>query len=105
MLMNENTSTRNLTYMLLIMLVVFMIFCFGIYSYDQKHNAGAQAITKARAAVSAATKQNTAVEAQNKALTATNAGLVARNTELANEKVQFCASLTKVKVSEPLCSQ
>lgn len=97
--------SHDLAVMLVVMACLLAIFCLGLYKYDQSHNASAQAVTKARTAVIAATKQNNALVTQNKALTATNATLTAQNTELGNEKVQFCTDLAKAKVTEQLCTK
>lgn len=104
--MEEITTTRNQFLALLtITAILFVVFCLALYNYDQRHNASAQTVTKARAAVSAATVQNNALSTQNKALTTQNATLTTRNTELQNEKTQFCGELGKVKINDPLCTE
>jgi predicted negative regulator of RcsB-dependent stress response len=98
-------STKDFLIMVTLMLACLVLFCFALYQYDQTHNASAQAVTKARASVSAATKVIDAAQARNKALLESNDVLTAQNTQLQQQKTQFCTELSKAKIVDPLCSQ
>jgi cell division protein FtsB len=96
--MNENNSTRNFIYMLLLMLWLLLLFCVALYKYDQSHNTGLQSYLKVQKQLSATRQENDGLGTKNDVLTATNV-------QLMQQKSQLCTELSKAKIVDPLCVQ